>query len=319
MQIRGATRLRIVPRRIRFDFVTTPSEICPLCSGTGWRTIERGKERQAVRCECRVRDRGARLLAAAQIPARYQHCELSNFQCDSPGAAQGGTHMPSSAGLIQGQTGEKSIRDARFLAGRFVEEYPTDKTGLLFVGSVGVGKTHLSVGIIKELMREKGIHCLFCDYRELLKSIQNSYNPQVQATEMEILQPVFDAEVLVLDELGAVRSTEWVFDTVNYVLNSRYNDNQTTIITTNFPDRPEQEKLEIDNLSSRSAADRATRRETLGDRIGERMRSRLHEMCKKVEIEGPDYRLHSKQAHFPRHEGPSRLSLRNSKRGEKVE
>jgi DNA replication protein DnaC len=207
--------------------------------------------------------------------------------------------------------GQKSIRDARFLAGRFVEEYPTDKTGLLFVGSVGVGKTHLAVGIIKDLIREKGIHCLFCDYRELLKSIQNSYNAAVQVTEMEILRPVFDAEVLVLDELGAVRSTEWVFDTVNYILNSRYNDNKTTIITTNFPDQPEQDKPEIDNLSGRSAADRAARRETLGDRIGERMRSRLHEMCKKVEIEGADYRQHSKQAHFKRHESPTRLTLRN--------
>ena len=114
-----------------------------------------------------------------------------------------------------------------------------EKTGLLFVGSVGVGKTHLAVGIIKALIRDKGIHCLFCDYRELLKQIQNSYNSSVQATEMEILRPVFDAEVLVLDELGAVRSTEWVFDTVNYILNSRYNNNKTTIITTNFPDGPE--------------------------------------------------------------------------------
>ena len=111
-----------------------------------------------------------------------------------------------------------------------MEEYPTEKTGLLFVGSVGVGKTHLAVGILKALIRDKGVPCLFCDYRELLKSIQNSYNASVQATEMEILRPVFDAEVLVLDELGAVRSTEWVFDTVNYILNSRYNDNKTTII-----------------------------------------------------------------------------------------
>ncbi len=111
---------------------------------------------------------------------------------------------------------QKSVIKARTFAGRFVEDYPVEKTGLLFVGSVGVGKTHLSVGIIKDLIREKGIHCLFCDYRELLKSIQNSYNPSVQATEMEILRPIFEAEVLVLDELGAVRSTEWVFDTVNY-------------------------------------------------------------------------------------------------------
>ena len=210
--------------------MTILTDTCPICGGTGWRTIARGKERDAVRCECRVRGRGERLLSAAHIPARYRHCELGNFQCDADEQTQ------------------KSIRNARFLAGRFVEEYPTDKTGLLFVGSVGVGKTHLAVGIIKDLIREKGIHCLFCDYRELLKSIQNSYNPQVQATEMEILRPVFDAEVLVLDELGAVRSTEWVFDTVNYVLNSRYNDNQTTIITTNFPDKPEQDKVDVDNL-----------------------------------------------------------------------
>ena len=161
-------------------------------------------------------------------------------------------------------------------------------------------------------MREKGIHCLFSDYRELLKQIQNSYNTSVQATEMEVLRPVFDAEVLVLDELGAVRSTEWVFDTVNYILNSRYNENKTTIITTNFPDAPEAEP-EIDNLRSASAAERAARRETLGDRIGERMRSRLHEMCKKVEIEGPDYRQESKKAQFQRITASSRLSLRNNR------
>jgi len=275
---------------------TTPSETCPLCGGTGWKTIERGKEREAVRCDCRVQSRSERLLAVAHIPPRYEHCELTSFQYDPDDKRQA------------------SIVRARNFAGRFVEEYPVEKTGLLFVGSVGVGKTHLAVGIIKALIREKGIHCLFCDYRELLKQIQNSYNASVQATEMEVLRPVFDAEVLVLDELGAVRSTEWVFDTVNYILNSRYNDNKTTIITTNFPDAPEDTEPDIDNVRTPTAAERAARRETLGDRIGERMRSRLHEMCKKVEIEGPDYRQHSKQANFQRLSAPSRLSLRNSKR-----
>jgi DNA replication protein DnaC len=277
--------------------VTTPTEICPICGGTGWQTVENGKEREAVRCECRVKGRGERLLAATHIPARYEHCDLSNFQYDPDDKNQ------------------TSIIKARTFAGRFVEDYPVEKTGLLFVGSVGVGKTHLAVGIIKDLIREKGIHCLFCDYRELLKSIQNSYNPSVQATEMEILRPVFEAEVLVLDELGAVRSTEWVFDTVNYLLNSRYNNNKTTIITTNFPDG-EESNAEVDNLRSPSATERAARRETLGDRISERMRSRLHEMCKKVEINGPDYRQHSKQAQFHRISAPSRLSLRNSKAGD---
>ena len=270
---------------------------CPICGGTGWREVTGSRERQVVRCQCRVKGRAARLLAAARIPARYEHCELGTFRYDPEDHEQ------------------KSVAAAKFLAGRFVEEYPTDKTGLLFVGSVGVGKTHLAVGILKALIRDKGVPCLFCDYRELLKSIQNSYNPSVQATEMEILRPVFDAEVLVLDELGAVRSTEWVFDTVSYILNSRYNHNQTTIITTNFPDRPEQERPDDDNPRSHSVAERAARRETLGDRIGERMRSRLHEMCKKVEMEGRDYRLHSKKAHFQPIEAPTRIKVR-SKKGE---
>jgi DNA replication protein DnaC len=271
------------------------TDTCPICGDTGWKTVTTGQERTAVRCDCRVKGRADRLLEAAHIPPRYEHCDLGSFECDSEDKQQA------------------SMFRARTFAGRFVEDYPIEKTGLLFVGTVGVGKTHLAVGIIKDLIREKGIHCLFCDYRELLKSIQNSYNPSVQATEMEILRPVFDAEVLVLDELGAVRSTEWAFDTVNYILNSRYNENKTTIITTNFPDRPEQEKSEDGNPRSYSAADRAARSETLGDRIGERMRSRLHEMCKKVEIEGPDYREHSKRAQFQRLSAPNKLSLKNNR------
>jgi DNA replication protein DnaC len=275
--------------------VTTSTEICPICHGTGWQLWRHGSTREVMRCQCRVRDRAERLLAAAHIPTRYEHCELGSFKYDPEDAAQ------------------KCIGDARFLAGRFVEEYPTDKTGLLFVGTVGVGKTHLSVAIIKALIREKGIHCLFCDYRELLKSIQNTYNSSVQATEMEILRPVFDAEVLVLDELGAVRSSDWVFDTVNYILNSRYNDNKTTIITTNFPDAAERARADDDSPRSYSAAERAARRETLGDRIGERMRSRLHEMCKKVEIEGSDYRVDSKRAKFQHIEAPARFSIKGKR------
>jgi DNA replication protein DnaC len=254
--------------------VSTTPDTCPICGGTGWQTVVRDKDREAVRCECRTNSRAGRLLAAAHIPMRYEHCELSNFN-----------YTP--------EPGQQSLRDAWRTANTFVKEYdPIRGTrGLLFVGSVGVGKTHLSIGILKDLISKRGVPCLFCDYRELLKSIQNSYNTSVQATEMEILRPIFDAEVLVLDELGAVRSTEWVFDTVNYVLNSRYNNAKTTIITTNFTDGPEDKSWEIDNLRSSAAAERVARRETLGDRIGERMRSRLHEMCMIVNITGEDHRI----------------------------
>lgn len=215
--------------------------------------------------------RAQRLLEAARIPARYEHCELSNF--DPPR----GPHF-------------ETLSNARFQAGRFVEEYPVEKAGLLLVGSMGVGKTHLAVGVLKELIASKGIPCLFYDYRELLKEIQNSYNASVQTTELEVLRPVFDAEVLVLDELGAAKPTEWVGDTVSLILNTRYNGKRTTIITTNLPDEAESTGL--------SKEQRAGRQDTLGDRITERMRSRLHEMCRTVPMQGEDFRKRVKSASF---------------------
>jgi DNA replication protein DnaC len=215
-------------------------------------------------------------LASARIPKRYEHCELSNFEFEGPHA---------------------HLARARMQACRFVEEYglENDSAGLLIIGSIGVGKTHLAVGIIKELILTKGSACLFYDYRELLKQIQNSYNESVKATELDVLRPVFDTEVLVLDELGAVKPTEWVWDTVSLILNTRYNDNRTTIITTNYPD---ESAREANGTSDFARAQRATRGETLGDRIGERMRSRLHEMCRIVKMEGADFRQTYKSASF---------------------
>lgn len=253
------------------------AKVCPLCDDTGWKSVGEGKERRVTRCACRQQERAQRLLAQARIPRRYEHCELSNFE------------------VLKGN-GEASLSAALLAAQRFVDEYPVERAGLLLIGPVGVGKTHLAVGMIKELLVRKGIACLFYDYRELLKQIQNSYNASVATTEMEVLRPVFETEVLVLDELGAVKPSEWVWDTVSHILNTRYNDERTTIITTNFEDLPAS-KSEGDE-SERSRAFRASRRETLGDRVGERMRSRLHEMCKVVRMEGGDFRTKIRSASF---------------------
>ena len=254
----------------------TAPRVCPLCEGTGWKSVVAGTDRRVTRCDCRQQARSQSLLAAARIPKRYEHCELSNFEFDGP---------------------HRGLASARMAACRFAEEYPMENTGLLLVGSIGVGKTHLAVGIIKELILSKNISCLFYDYRELLKQIQNSYNDSVKATELDVLRPVFDTEVLVLDELGAVKPTEWVWDTVSLILNTRYNDNRTTIITTNFPDEPAGEPYASSGADF-ARAQRATRRETLGDRIGERMRSRLTEMCRIVKMEGEDFRQKFKSANF---------------------
>ena len=253
------------------------STVCPVCRDTGWKTIGEGRERRVTRCDCRRRQRTHKLLEQARIPKRYEHCELSNFE------------------VMNGRS-QPSLSSALLAAQRFVAEYPVEKAGLLLIGPVGVGKTHLSVGVLRELILAKGIPSLFYDYRELLKEIQNSYNASVAVTEMQVLRPVFDTELLVLDELGAVKPTEWVWDTVSHILNTRYNDERTTIITTNFKDLPPSKADAEDG--ERARAFRATREETLGDRIGERMRSRLHEMCKVVRMEGEDFRTKYRSASF---------------------
>jgi DNA replication protein DnaC len=262
------------------------SEECPLCAGTGWKTISassategtsaegKSSNRRVVRCDCQVRARAGTMLKAARIPKRYEHCELASYTTDFPGA-------------------NRSLAFAHLSASKFAQEYdPRDETGLLIIGQIGTGKTHLAVGIIKELIL-KSIPCLFYDYRELLKEIQNSYNATVQTTELDVLRPVFETDVLVLDELGAVKPTEWVWDTVSLILNTRYNNNRTTIITTNFEDQ-----AAAGTNGSISPARAATRAETLGDRIGERMRSRLHEMCRVIKMEGNDFRQTFRSASF---------------------
>ncbi len=251
--------------------------ICPICEDSGlFLTVQPDGERYAQPCECRLQRQAARLLKRAAIPRRYEHCTLDSYEPD------------------YGQA-DQSLAAAYMMARNFVSGYPvtTEGRGLLLTGDVGIGKTHLAVGILHALILEKGVRGLFCDYRELLKRIQESYNPLVATTELQILAPVFEAEVLILDELGAQKPTDWVWDTVALILNTRYNDKRTTLITTNYPNAP------AALAQQRTAAPgNVMREETLGDRIGERMRSRLAEMCVEVKMRGNDFRQTVKRASF---------------------
>ena len=227
---------------------TEQPAVCQICFGAGMEVVA-GKG--AKRCRCRTVHNQQKLLEAARIPRRYNECSMQNY-------------YPAKGNGTQ-------LRAFNY-AFRLVREYPAVDRGLVFMGTVGVGKTHLSVAILRGLI-EKGVPCVFYEFGSLLKEIQNSYNAISQTSEYKVLAPVFEAEVLVLDELGASKPTDWVRDTMMQIINTRYNDRKLTIFTTNYLDGRRSEKDE-----------------TLEDRIGVRLRSRLFEMCKTVQIEGEDFR-----------------------------
>ncbi len=221
-------------------------EVCEVCFGTGMEIVA-GKG--ARPCKCQKTGRHTDPFEKVRVPRRYSRCHFSNYTAQN-----------------------ESQKLALLFTSNFTNEYPAEDRGLLLSGPVGVGKTHLAVSILKGLT-ERGFSCLFYEFGSLLKEIQESYNPRTQASELAVLAPVLNAEVLVLDELGASKPTDWVRDTMAYIINTRYNDARVTIFTTNYPDRTSNE-----------------REETLEDRIGVRLRSRLYEMCRTIEIDGTDFR-----------------------------
>ena len=260
---------------------TMAREDCPLCRGTGWKLVARKDGtpgEMAVACECGMEERAGVVMERARIPKRYEHCDFESFATE---LADGKTWTAQH---------EQSLKQAKLLAQGFVRDYPATEKGLLLMGPSGVGKTHLAVAALKELIR-RGHGGLFCDYRELLKEIQASYNPASESTEMGVLEPIRTVELLVLDDLGASKPSAWVLDIIGLVLNARYNEKRMTILTTNYTDvtpdvgalLPSGERVKI-------------KEDALGDRIGARMRSRLYEMCRTVEVFAPDFRREARQA-----------------------
>lgn len=222
------------------------SDECPVCYGTGMEIVA---DKGARICSCRKLKTQTGQLESVRLPKRYDGFHFHNFRPQS-----------------------ESQKIALKTAMNFAMEYPAVDRGLVLMGTVGVGKTHLAVSILKGLT-ERGFSCLFYEFGSLLKEIQDSYNVTTQSSELGVLAPVLTAEVLVLDELGASKPTDWVRDTMAHIINTRYNEKKFTVFTTNYLDeRPN------------------AREETLEDRIGVRARSRLYEMCKTVMMNGKDYR-----------------------------
>ena len=258
---------------------------CPRCGGTGFQIVERDGREFAQPCDCRRAGGGAApdVLDACRIPPRYEHCTLASFE-----------------------GGSEALDAALSKVKNYCEGYPflgggDEGLGLLFTGGNGVGKTHLAVGALRELAAAKGARGQFWDFHELIREIKNSYNPETRTTELQVLSPVVDADILVLDDLGAWKMTDWMLDTLFFVLNSRYMAKRATLITTNFPDASPEAAARDQSLR---------RKEYLVERVGTRVRSRLMEMCVIVEMHGTDWRQNRQAGNQTLVGGPPRPARR---------
>lgn len=267
-------------------------ETCPECGGRGWIIRADGGAGTAVRCDCAKRRRNATYLEQSGIPERYRACRLSNFNIRSSKKANGEQLL---AALRQS---EQYVED--FIAhegGRFTD------IGLIFIGPPGTGKTHLAAAVLHDLIERYGIRGKFIDFTTLLRQIQATFDPDTKGSAHTVLKPIFEAELLVLDELGAQKPTDWVQQTLYDIINTRYTGRRPTIFTSNYrlgAEVPTESRGRRQHshqaATTRSLSDPAgaNTHSHLSTRISPSLESRIHEMARPIRLDVDDYRLRNR-------------------------
>lgn len=247
---------------------------CPVCKGSRYLVVKEGPYEVARPCECAGLITRVRLYNDAQIPAGYADKSL----------VPSGPHDPN--GFVHRDI--DSLKRAKAAVSRYsmsLEE--NGNQGLVLMGGYGLGKTHLVCSLLATLTLKRGIACRFVDYYSLLAKIRATFdknNERSQETEQGLIDPLVEVPVLVIDDLGKGQGSNWELTILDQIVTRRYNARRIIIATTNY--------LLDKDLEQNPQARRGRRTgESLEERIGERLVSRLHASCDMLVLDGADYRV----------------------------
>ncbi len=242
---------------------------CTRCGGSGYVMVATGKGLVAQGCSCRHLDQRIATFNAAGIPAAVAKASFDSFRPWSQSQSKAKTACESFAHQV------RSDRASR---------------GVLLHGKPGCGKTHLLAAALRWLALEKGISCRYVEFMLLLSDIRAGFGSN--RGHMEILGPLASVPVLAIDELGKERGTEWERSMLDELISRRYNAGLTTVFATNYPRDPA--PVPVPTGGKFHTASKEFQRDaelmSLEERVGQRIYSRLNEMCDFVIVDGPDYR-----------------------------
>ncbi len=247
------------------------AQSCPDCGGSGWlEQRQEGGYTAAAPCPCQELERRVRLVNEAGIPRRYAECTLDSF--------------------------EPRLSNHDHLMGylrRWVGGFSERNRGLLLVGGAGVGKTHLAVAVLRQLILDRGIRVRFVEFFELLASIRATFG--TRGGEQRVLGALTAVPVLAVDELGKGRGKGFEETVLDQLINGRYNRSLPTIFTTNYPLRRTDRIHEAGQAVRMEGLDHIQRLlgdPPLEDQVGARVYSRVLDMCTPFVLRGAsDYRL----------------------------